>query len=313
MSEFDKYLRKEEETETQEPIKTIPKATKTKPVEEDEEPDTELNEKEKQSILKKFLASDRFRRNEEKEKTMKEYDPTKSKQNMVIMLAVIGAVFIFMSYEYIQEPWVLILMMLMGSCMFLPIGMIAGWAFLDTYMRCRILRRMTHKNYGIVNFVGKGNKMVSKIKNFDNDLIWIKDKCWTMRKGMVMLLNKNGNAINEGNEIDPQSIVTLMDTVPIMFVDLDSIEPLSFNREPREQINPIELAANVNSYIDNQLAKIMFLKKTMDIYFMVVILASVAAVGLAYFNMNGINDINTKMKVMQSQLDSILQQLTVPP
>ena len=197
---------------------------------------------------------------------------------------------------------------------FLPVGMIAGWVFLDSYMRCRIMRRMTHKNYGIVNFIGKGNKMVSKMRNFDNDLIWIKDKCWSIRKGMIVLLNKNGNAIvNDKKEVDPQSIVTMMDTVPVMFVDLDSLEPLSFNREPREQINPVELAANINSYIDNQLAKIMFLRKTMDIYFMIVIIASVAAVGLAYLNMNNMNDVLAKMKIIQSQLDAIASQLVAPP
>jgi len=166
---------------------------------------------------------------------------------------------------------------------------------------------MTHKNYGIVNFIGKGNKMVSKMKNFDNDLIWIKDKCWSIRKGMIVLLNKDGNAIvNDEKEVDPQSIVTMMDTVPVMFVDLDSLEPLSFNREPREQINPVELAANINSYIDNQLAKIMFLRKT------IVIIASVAAVGLAYLNMNNMNDVLAKMKIIQSQLDTIASQLAPP-
>ena len=280
---------------------------------QEEEPDTTLNDKEKKSILSKYLKSENFRRREERIKVMKETDNTKTRQTTVLFLAALGGVFIFMAYQYIKEPWVLILMMVMGSCMFLPVGMIAGWVFLDSYMRCRIMRRMTHKNYGIVNFIGKGNKMVSKMKNFDNDLIWIKDKCWSIRKGMIVLLNKDGNAIvNDKKEVDPQSIVTMMDTVPVMFVDLDSLEPLSFNREPREQINPVELAANINSYIDNQLAKIMFLRKTMDIYFMIVIIASVAAVGLAYLNMNNMNDVLAKMKIIQSQLDTIASQLAPP-
>lgn len=333
MSEFDKYTKREEankermgkmaeerlphpEKRKVQPKKEEPEdepEEETEEEETEEEPDTNLTEKEKKGILAKLLNSEKFKRREEKMKLMKEFDNTKTRQTTVLFLAALGGVFIFMAYEYIKEPWVLILMMVMGSCMFLPVGMIAGWAFLDSYMRCRIFRRMTHKNYGIVNFIGKGNKMVSKIKNFDNDLIWIKDKCWSIRKGMIILLNKNGNAINDGDEVDPQSIITMMDTVPVMFVDLDSLEPLSFNREPREQINPVELAANINSYVDNQLAKIMFLRKTMDIYFMIVIIASVASVGLAYLNMNGINDMTTKMKIMQSQLDSIISQLSVPP
>lgn len=313
MTEFDRYTKREEARERKGRKVEEPEEEETEEQQE-EEPDTTLNKKDKEKILSKLLNSESFKRREEKLKTMKESDNTKARQTTVLFLAALGGVFIFMAYQYIKEPWVLILMMVMGSCMFLPVGMIAGWVFLDSYMRCRIMRRMTHKNYGIVNFIGKGNKMVSKMKNFDNDLIWIKDKCWSIRKGMIVLLNKDGNAIvNDEKEVDPQSIVTMMDTVPVMFVDLDSLEPLSFNREPREQINPVELAANINSYIDNQLAKIMFLRKTMDIYFMIVIIASVAAVGLAYLNMNNMNDVLAKMKIIQSQLDAITSQLLSPP
>lgn len=313
MTEFDRYTKREEARERKGRKVEEPEEEETEEQQE-EESDTTLNKKDKEKILSKLLSSENFRRREEKIKIMKESDNTKARQTTVLFLAALGGVFIFMAYQYIKEPWVLILMMVMGSCMFLPVGMIAGWVFLDSYMRCRIMRRMTHKNYGIVNFIGKGNKMVSKMKNFDNDLIWIKDKCWSIRKGMIVLLNKDGNAIvNDEKEVDPQSIVTMMDTVPVMFVDLDSLEPLSFNREPREQINPVELAANINSYIDNQLAKIMFLRKTMDIYFMIVIIASVAAVGLAYLNMNNMNDVLAKMKIIQSQLDAITSQLLSPP
>lgn len=313
MTEFDRYTKREEARERKGRKVEEPEEEETEEQQE-EDPDTTLNKKDKEKILSKLLNSESFKRREEKIKIMKESDNTKTRQTTVLFLAALGGVFIFMAYQYIKEPWVLILMMVMGSCMFLPVGMIAGWVFLDSYMRCRIMRRMTHKNYGIVNFIGKGNKMVSKMKNFDNDLIWIKDKCWSIRKGMIVLLNKDGNAIvNDEKEVDPQSIVTMMDTVPVMFVDLDSLEPLSFNREPREQINPVELAANINSYIDNQLAKIMFLRKTMDIYFMIVIIASVAAVGLAYLNMNNMNDVLAKMKIIQSQLDAIASQLVAPP
>jgi hypothetical protein len=312
MTEFDKYSRRGEARERK--GRKVEEPEEETEEQQEEEPDTTLNKKDKEKILSKLLNSESFKRREEKLKTMKESDNTKARQTTVLFLAALGGVFIFMAYQYIKEPWVLILMMVMGSCMFLPVGMIAGWVFLDSYMRCRIMRRMTHKNYGIVNFIGKGNKMVSKMKNFDNDLIWIKDKCWSIRKGMIVLLNKDGNAIvNDEKEVDPQSIVTMMDTVPVMFVDLDSLEPLSFNREPREQINPVELAANINSYIDNQLAKIMFLRKTMDIYFMIVIIASVAAVGLAYLNMNNMNEVLDKMKIIQSQLDAITSQLIAPP
>jgi len=321
MSEFDKFIKKEEPKAIIEERKPLfekhdtPIANVEQPKQETKPTQDEatLTKEDKKKLLDKFIHSGSFKKKEIKLKELYEIDPMKTKQTTVLILAAIGAMFVFGSYMYIKEAWVLILMMVLGSCMFLPIGMIIGWAFLDSYMRTRIFRRLTHKNYGIINFIGKGNKMVSKMKNFDNDLIWIKEKCWLIRKGRIVLLNKNGNAINDGKEIDPQSIVTMMDTIPVMFVDLDSIEPLAFNREPREQINPIELAANINSYIDNQLAKIMFLKKTMDIYFIIMIVCSVAAIGISYMNMSTINDMNGKIDALKSQVDILINQLSPSP
>jgi len=205
---------------------------------------------------------------------------------------------------------------LLGSMMFLPVGMILGWALLDPYVRAKILRKITHRNWGIINFVGKGQKIFSKIKNFDDALVWKKNEVWIITREHVYQITKDGDAIVRKDKIDSESIVTLIDTVPVLFVDLDSMQPLSLARDRREGINPLELGSTLKAWVDNQLAKAMFLKKTMDIYFIIIIICSVLAVGFAYMNMTKVDDVTAQLKTMQSTLNGLIEQLsntTAPP
>jgi hypothetical protein len=243
----------------------------------------------------------------------KETEGTKGRQWMIFTLGII-ALFFLMSLQYmIHDQWVVIIVLLLGSIMFLPVGMIIGWATLDPYVRCKILRKASHKNYGIINFVGKGQKLISKIKNFDHGLVWKKNETWVITKEHVYQLTKDGDSIVEKAKIDPESIVTLIDTVPVLFVDLDSMQPLSLARDRREGINPLELGSTLKAWVDNQLAKAMFLKKTMDIYLLIIIIVSVASAFLGYLNMTHIEDMNGQLKLMQGQLTDIISRLPTQP
>lgn len=250
-----------------------------------------------------------------KEKQMilgKETEDIKSKQWMIFILTIIG-IFVLMSLRFmIQEEWTIIIVLLLGSSMFLPAGMILGWAVLDPYVRCKILRKVSKKNYGVINFVGKGQKIVSKIKNFDLALVWKKNETWVITKEHVYQLSKDGDSIVEKAKIDPESIVTLIDTVPVLFVDLDSMQPLSLARDRREGINPLELGATLKAWVDNQLAKAMFLKKTMDIYLIIIIIVSVLSLGMNYMNMTKFDDLSLQFKTIQLQLGDILSRLNTP-
>jgi len=248
-----------------------------------------------------------------KDKSMilaKETEGTKNKQWFVFMFAIIG-IFFLMSLQYtVKDDWVILIVLLLGSMMFLPVGMLLGWATLDPYVRCKILRKASKKNFGVINFVGKGQKIVSKIKNFDNALIWKKNETWVITKEHVYQLSKDGDTIVEKAKIDPESIVTLIDTVPVLFVDLDSMQPLSLARDRREGINPLELGSTLKAWVDNQLAKAMFLKKTMDIYLLIILITSVVAVGLSYYNMNRISELTTELTTIKGQLAEILRYVT---
>lgn len=250
-----------------------------------------------------------LRRKEKKMILEKETEGTRSKQWMVFTLAIVG-IFVLMSLRYmITEEWTIIIVLLLGSSMFMPAGMIIGWALLDPYVRCKVVRKISKKNYGVINFVGKGQKIISKIKNFDLALVWKKNETWVITKEHVYQLSKDGDSIVEKAKIDPESIVTLIDTVPVLFVDLDSMQPLSLARDRREGINPLELGATLKAWVDNQLAKAMFLKKTMDLYLIVIIIICVLSLGLNYINMTRFDGIETQLKTVQSQLGDIISRL----
>jgi hypothetical protein len=237
----------------------------------------------------------------------KETEGTKNKQWFVFIFAIIG-MFFLMSLQYtIHDDWIILVVLLLGSMMFLPVGMLVGWALLDPYVRCKVLRKASKKNFGIINFVVKGQKIISKVKNFDTALIWKKNETWVITKEHMYQLSKDGDTIVEKSKIDPESVVTLIDTVPVLFVDLDSMQPLSLSRDRREGINPLELGSTLKAWVDNQLAKAMFLKKTMDIYLLIILIVSIVSAFLSYLNMSHMEELSGQLKTIQGQLAELLR------
>jgi hypothetical protein len=226
------------------------------------------------------------------------------KQQFITLMAAMGVFFILALYAYAPSNDLLfVLVLLMGVLLCIPIGMVIGWVLIDPFMRCKMLRKTTKRNYGIVNFVGKGRKMVTRIKNFDHDLIWIKNKCWVITRKGVHEYDKYGDSIVEEKQLVPENIVTVTETVPVLFIDLDSMEPLILSKEGREKIQPEELGAALKGWIDNQMAKISFLKKTLDIYFVIVILSALAAAALSFM-------IYQEVMEMRVTLDSLMSSVS---
>jgi len=281
-----------------------------------EETDDEMDFDTKKKIIKRYKGETenrlgrRLKRKEKKEFMGLERENFKEKQNTVLILAIIGIFSIFFIYMYVKVEWALIIIIMYGIMVCLPIGMFMGFILLDPWWRCKILRKTTKRNYGIVFFVSKAQKLVTKIKDFDAGLIWKKNSCWVLTKSKVYQLSKDGEQIIERGVINPDKIIALVDTVPVIFVDLDSMEPLSLIAG-NEPINPEEIGSSLKSWADNQLAKALFIKKSMDIYFVIIIIASVASAGLAYYGI-------TKMEELKIQMDALKTMITnsfqyIPP
>jgi len=270
----------------------------------------EITPADEEPIIQKYLGRQKnVTRRERKIVLGRENEGNKIRQNLVLYLALAGIMLVFGIYYMTKLDWVLVILVYVGLMMFLPIGMLLGWALLDPYMRCKIIRRATKKNYGIVNFVGKGQKIVSKIKNFDDSLIWRGNSVWVITREHIYQLSKNGDRIVETGKIEAESIVSLVETVPVLFVDLDSMQPLSLARDRREGINPLELGPALKAWVDNEKAKALGLKKNIDLYFVVIIICSIVAVGLAYYDMSLINQMTEKITVIQGKLDMVLERL----
>lgn len=267
--------------------------------------DTPWTEEEKENIEKKFINKFKLDYRGTKKLKKRESKEYQFKQQFIIGMATLGIFFLLAMYFYApQNDTLFLLILLIGVFMNIPIGMVFGWVLIDPFMRCKIMRKVSKRNFGIVNFVGKGKKMVTRIKNFDHDLVWIGNKCWVLTKAAIYELDKYGDTIVEGGEIKPENIVSVTETVPVLFIDLDSMEPLSLKREFREKIQPEELGATLKGWIDNQMAKVSFLKKTMDIYFMIVIVSALAAAALSYM-------IYTEQQTMAEDIESIKNTLSL--
>lgn len=229
-------------------------------------------------------------------------------QKFLISFVAVSMFALVMLWSYApKNDVIMIIVTVIGSALFLPIGMVLGWLLLDPYMRCKIARKITHKNFGIVNFVGKPNRVTGRIKNFDDDLIWIKTKCWAISKQGIYEVDKNGERATEGNILDPESFILVTETVPIMFVDINSMTPLRLEGDGRDPVSPEEIASILKGWIDAQMAKLMFMKKTMNIMLIIAICAAAAGAYFGYMNNTSMEELTGMVKSLQGQV-AILQQ-----
>jgi len=272
------------------------------------EPEPELTTEEKEQIKKRFYKRIHINRREKKRIDAEETNPLLDKQKLVIGFGFIATVFLFLLWQYNPDNMgITTIIFLIGSFLFLPMGMILGWVFLDPFMRCKIMRKMSkgRKNFGIVNFVGKGKKIITRIKNFDEDLIWIKNKCWALTKSGIYELDKNGEQATEKRALNPDSFVTVTESVPTMFIDINSMQPLTFVETGREGIAPEELGSTLKGWVDNQMAKVMFLKRTLDIYFMIVIICAVGAAFFGYQNNQELMELKEAIERLSRQIQTL--------
>lgn len=309
---IDELMRQRQPTVVQ-PVKQPEPAQPQKPV----EPKPELqftSMKDRKKIIDKI--KDKYekkgihlRRREDKMLYNMEHDTGKTTQGIVIGLAVVGIIFIMLIRNFLPNEAMYTLILIIGATMFMPIGMIAGWLVMDPVMRCKILRKFAHgRNYGLVGLVGKGNHIILKIKDFNNALIWKGNECWVLTKDKVMQITKDGEPVNDGKVIDASSMITLVETVPMTFVDLDSMEPLSFAKSGRIPVYPLEIGSALKAWVDNQRAKMMNTRKTLDIVMMIVMACCAGAIVVSVLTMQKVEEVSTSLETIKQQLANLIAQ-----
>ena len=288
------------------------KQTQVKPVENKTNTDASFSEEEAHRFIDRFISKEetkqKMHRKEKKLIKQMELEP-KTLQGIVIGLSVVGVMVLFFMRNMMPSDIFYAATMMLGAVMFLPVGVIIGWILLDPVMRCKMIHKMTKKNYGVVWFVSKSSKMVSKIKNFDNGLIWRNNELWVIAKNRICQMNKDGSTI-VGSEktIDEKNMVTMVDCVPILFLDIESFEPLSLIQSGREPVTPLEIGSNMKAWVDNQRAKMLATRKTMDIVMMAVIGCSIAAVVITVLNLQKIEEMSTMIQLLQDKIQILVEQ-----
>lgn len=201
----------------------------------------------------------------------------------ILFSTVLGVMAIVMFYQMVStvSPALGVVLLFLGMTGFLPLGIIVGKFFLDPYVRCKLLRKVRQKNYGLAYFVYKGGQRVDiRIKNMDSDVIVVEDetKIWVLEKGSIYYVNRQDEKIFHAT-IQGKNVVTTPQDVPIVFLDAESMLPLNFNKRDTET-NPQQAGASLLGYVQNQIAKNNFFKKTDTFFYLMVI-------GLCFANFVG--------------------------
>jgi len=197
----------------------------------------------------------------------------------ISITAIMGLIFLYQMVETASTPLAMILV-LFGMLCFLPLGLIFGKLFLDPYVRCKILRRTRGKNYGMVYFVHKGGQRVDiRIKNLDEDVVVHDTKLWVLEKGGIYYLDRD-DALVRHAIIEPENVVTSPNNVPILFLEPESMLPLRFH-ETATKSNPQQVGATTLGYVNNQIAKNLFFKRSMQtFYILMLVLQAMNITGL---------------------------------
>lgn len=274
------------------------------------DPEKDISDDDRKRITENFITEKKLNKKEARRMRRGEKSPVMDLQRFFISFIALALFALVMMWSYApKNDVIMIIVTIIGSALFMPIGMVLGWMFLDPYMRCKIARKITRKNFGIVNFVGKPNRATSRLKNFDDDLIWIKTKCWAISNQGIYEVDKNGERSTEGHALDPDSFILVTETVPIMFVDINSMTPLRLEGDQREKVSPEEIASILKGWIDAQMAKLMFMKKTMNILLVIAICAAAAAAYFGYMNNAANTDLTTMVKNLQTQMATMSERL----
>jgi len=223
----------------------------------------------------------------------------------ILYLTVLGIIGIIFFTQYtLPSPSFLLLVWFFGTMCFLPLGLVIGWLFLNQDIRVLILRRFRGKNYGIVHFVHRGGqRMGTRIKNFDDDIIIQDTKMWILQNDGIYYMDRNRNMIKHA-AINPQQIKTLPANIPVLYLDLDTMTPLTFHKQQTKS-NPQEVGSTILGYVYNQIAKVLYLKKGMQIFFIIMIALTVINLVIGIQMASWLDEIEKEIPKIEQQLSRL--------
>lgn len=180
---------------------------------------------------------------------------------MVILL--LGSAYIYLPVPDLGTIYFVVVIMV-GMIAWLPIGIPVGAIFIDTYLRCRFLRIVTKKNYGVVHIVSKGQRIVTLIKDLDESIIMRGDAIWGISKGYIYNISKKNLKL----PILPKHI-HYISNVPTIYLDYETMKPLSFHSE-KTTISPKQLGSSLVGWAMVQKKKAIRQQKQINYMYLII-------------------------------------------
>jgi len=246
-----------------------------KPIEE--EVDKVIQNRKEEPIVKETF--------EEPPKKIKTKKQIKRGKGYYDMTGIVTGLFIAMvllllisAYIYMPDPEMgtiyFIVVIVVGMVAWMPIGIPIGAILIDTYLRCKLLRIMTKKNYGIIHIVSKGQRIVTMIKDLDESIIMKGEAIWGISKGYIYNINKKNHKL----PLLPKHI-NYMSNVPTLYLDYETMKPLSFHSEKTE-ISPKQLGSSLVGWAMVQKKKAIRQQKQVNIMYLIIMILIIVNMAL---------------------------------
>jgi len=133
-----------------------------------------------------------------------------------------------------------------------------------------------------VQILSRGKRITKRVKDLDDDLLFVDDKVWPIQDGKIYTYDDGYYYA----PIESEHMRKEPGDVPTIHVDLESALPVSFNKTDTEII-PRQLAANINGWIRNQVDKLVHKKMmTRDMALVIMGLGLAAVAFMVFKNMD---------------------------
>lgn len=242
-------------------------------------------------VIRKFKATRAMETLEEKEYKKDTRPKTITSKFKYFFIG--GMVLLVIAYPFVLGQGSLpMLMFMVGIGGMISIGMPLGFIFLEPRQRCKMLRQMTKKNFGIVTIV-KGKELYSQMKNFDRDTLEIGNGWYHLERGRIY---QDKGVVTQLNDPDK---IKFMGGIPTIFLDLDTITPLSFHKD-KLKINPQEVSAPMKSEL--AIKKLELMKHLISTGGKLAIIVVIVGLGIsAYYGY----DTNARAKALEIIVNGI--------
>jgi hypothetical protein len=168
---------------------------------------------------------------------------------LLSLVLIVGVGFVL----YMKNPQSVLVLFIL-SLLFLPFGIILGYLFFNPYMRVKMLRALTKRNYGFLNLVLHGNVIKKTIVNLDKTYVMKDKNLWIISPKTVYNVQTG-----EKHPIQ-QEHIQFTSGVPELFVSYESMVPIVFDKK-KEILRPGEVGSTILEYISVQTAKDVFFQR----------------------------------------------------